>query len=169
GFRWMCRLAHWGAGACLADDMGLGKTLQAIALLLHRGAGGPALVVAPTSVCFNWEQELRRFAPTLNPRFFGAGDRDALLGDLGPRDVVITTYGLLHTESERLQAVPWHTAVLDEAQAIKNTLTKRSQAAMSLAADFRVILTGTPIENHLGELWNLFQFINPGLLGSSEQ
>jgi len=169
GFRWMCRLAHWGAGACLADDMGLGKTLQAIALLLHRGADGPALVVAPTSVCFNWEQELRRFAPTLTPRFFGAGDRDALLTDLGPRDVVITTYGLLHTESERLQAVPWHTAVLDEAQAIKNTLTKRSQAAMSLAADFRVILTGTPIENHLGELWNLFQFINPGLLGSSEQ
>lgn len=169
GFRWMCRLAHWGAGACLADDMGLGKTLQAIALLLHRGAEGPALVVAPTSVCFNWENELHRFAPTLRPRFFGGPDREELLADLGPRDVVIASYGLLHSEAERLQAVSWHTAVLDEAQAIKNTLTKRSRAAMALQADFRLILTGTPIENHLGELWNLFQFINPGLLGSSEQ
>jgi superfamily II DNA or RNA helicase len=169
GFRWLSRLAHWGAGACLADDMGLGKTLQAIALLLRRGGGGPALVVAPTSVCFNWEAELRRFAPTLNPRFFGAGDRDAFFENLGSRDVVITSYGLLNTEAERLQAITWHTAILDEAQAIKNTLTKRSQVAMSLTADFRVILTGTPIENHLGELWNLFQFINPGLLGSLEE
>jgi superfamily II DNA or RNA helicase len=169
GFRWLCRLSHWGAGACLADDMGLGKTLQAIALLLHRGAEGPALVIAPTSVCFNWESELRRFAPTLNPRIFGAGDREAFFANLGPRDVVITSYGLLHNEAVRLQAVKWHTAILDEAQAIKNTSTKRSQAAMSLTADFRMIMTGTPIENHLGELWNLFQFINPGLLGSMEQ
>ena len=169
GFRWLCRLSQWGAGACLADDMGLGKTLQAIAILLRRGADGPALVVAPTSVCFNWEAELHRFAPTLNPRMFGTGDRDAFFAELGPRDVVITSYGLLHTEAERLQAVHWHTAILDEAQAIKNTLTKRSQAAMSLTADFRMIMTGTPIENHLGELWNLFQFINPGLLGSLDQ
>lgn len=168
GFRWLCRLAHWGAGACLADDMGLGKTLQAIALLLRRGADGPALVIAPMSVCFNWEAELHRFAPTLTPRMFGAGDRDAFFTDLGPRDVVIMSYGLLHTEADRLQPVQWNTAILDEAQAIKNTLTKRSQAAMSLTADFRLILTGTPIENHLGELWNLFQFINPGLLGSIE-
>lgn len=169
GFRWLCRLAHWGAGACLADDMGLGKTLQAIAMLLRRGADGPAIVIAPMSVCFNWEAELHKFAPTLTPRMFGAGDRDAFFAELGPRDVVITSYGLLHTEAERLQAVHWHTAILDEAQAIKNTLTKRSQAAMSLTADFRMIMTGTPIENHLGELWNLFQFINPGLLGSIEQ
>ena len=169
GFRWMSRLAHWGAGACMADDMGLGKTLQAIALMLRRGGDGPALVIAPTSVCFNWEAELRRFAPTLNPRLFGAGDREAFFDDLGPRDVVIASYGLLNSEIERLQARTWHTAILDEAQAIKNTLTKRSQAAMSLAADFRLILTGTPIENHLGELWNLFQFINPGLLGSLEE
>ena len=169
GFRWLCRLAHWGAGACLADDMGLGKTLQAIALLLRRAAEGPALVIAPTSVCFNWEAELRRFAPTLNPRMLGAGDRDTFFGDLGPRDVVITSYGLLNSEVERMQSIKWHTTILDEAQAIKNTLTKRSQAAMSLSADFRLILTGTPIENHLGELWNLFQFINPGLLGTIEQ
>ena len=169
GFRWLCRLSHWGAGACLADDMGLGKTLQALALLLRRAADGPALVIAPTSVCFNWEAELRRFAPTLNPSVFGAGDRDAFLAELGPRDVAITSYGLLNTEIERLQSIQWHTTILDEAQAIKNTLTKRSQSAMSLKANFRLILTGTPIENHLGELWNLFQFINPGLLGSMEQ
>ncbi len=169
GFRWLCRLAHLGAGACLADDMGLGKTLQAIALLLRRAAEGPALVIAPTSVCFNWEAELRRFAPTLNPRLLGAGDRDAFFAELGPRDVVITSYGLLNTEVERMQSIKWHTTILDEAQAIKNTLTKRSQSAMSLSADFRLILTGTPIENHLGELWNLFQFINPGLLGTIEQ
>jgi len=138
-------------------------------MLLRRGADGPALVIAPMSVCFNWEAELHRFAPTLNPCMFGAGDRDAFFAELGPRDVVITSYGLLHTEAERLQAVHWNTAILDEAQAIKNTLTKRSQAAMSLTSDFRLIMTGTPIENHLGELWNLFQFINPGLLGSIEQ
>jgi superfamily II DNA or RNA helicase len=169
GYRWLCRLSHWGVGACLADDMGLGKTLQAIALLLQRGADGPALVIAPTSVCFNWETELHRFAPTLNPRLLGGGDRTAFFADLGPRDVAIISYGLLNTEIERLQAIEWRTIILDEAQAIKNTLTKRSQAAMSLTSDFRLILTGTPIENHLGELWNLFQFINPGLLGSLEQ
>jgi superfamily II DNA or RNA helicase len=166
GFQWLCRLAHWGVGACLADDMGLGKTIQAISLLLHRAADGPALIVAPTSVAFNWLNEIQRFAPTLNTRIFGGGDREAFFQELGPRDVVITSYGLLYNEAERFQARPWHTAILDEAQAIKNMATKRSQAAMGLDADFRVILTGTPLENHLGELWNLFQFINPGLLGS---
>ena len=169
GYQWLCRLAHWGAGACLADDMGLGKTLQAIALLLHRAAGGPALVVAPTSLGFNWENELFRFAPTLKVHNFANSDRDTLFQDLGPRDIVITSYGLLQNESARFNQVAWNTIVLDEAQAIKNTATKRSQAAMELQADFRLILTGTPIENHLGELWNLMQFINPGLLGSSDQ
>ena len=168
GFRWLCRLSHWGVGACLADDMGLGKTIQAIALLLHRAVDGPALIVAPTSVAFNWLNEIQRFAPTLNARIFGGGDRTAFFEELGPRDVVIASYGLLHNEAERFQAQPWHTAILDEAQAIKNMATKRSQAAMGLEADFRVILTGTPLENHLGELWNLYQFINPGLLGSHE-
>jgi superfamily II DNA or RNA helicase len=168
GFRWLARLAHWGAGACLADDMGLGKTIQALALLLHRDEGGPALVVAPTSVTFNWMEEAARFAPTLNIRQFGNGDRDECLKDLGPRDVVVLSYGLLHFEAERFEKIDWHTAILDEAQAIKNTATKRSQAAMALSADFRVIMTGTPVENHLGELWNLFRFINPGLLGSQK-
>lgn len=166
GFQWLCRLAHWGVGACLADDMGLGKTIQAMALMLHRAADGPALIVAPTSVAFNWQNEIQRFAPTLDARIFGGGDREAFFEGLGARDVVITSYGLLYNEAERIQAQRWHTAILDEAQAIKNMATKRSQAAMGLEADYRVILTGTPLENHLGELWNLFQFINPGLLGS---
>ena len=168
GFEWLARLAQWGVGACLADDMGLGKTIQALALLLLRSADGPALVVAPTSVAFNWQNEIVRFAPTLNVRLFGAGDREAAMKDLGPRDVVICSYGLLYNEAKRLQSQAWHTVILDEAQAIKNVATKRSQAAMGLDADFRLIMTGTPLENHLGELWNLLQFINPGLLGSPE-
>lgn len=168
GFRWLARLAAWGVGGCLADDMGLGKTIQALALLLHRAADGPALVVAPTSVTFNWLSEIQRYAPTLNARLFSGGSRDATLKNLGPRDLVICSYGLLHTEAERLQAQAWHTIVLDEAQAIKNMATQRSQAAMGLQADFRLIMTGTPLENHLGELWNLLEFINPGLLGSVE-
>ncbi|NQU21359.1 MAG: DEAD/DEAH box helicase, partial [Candidatus Nealsonbacteria bacterium] len=168
GFQWLSRLAAWGVGGCLADDMGLGKTIQALALLLHRAADGPALVVAPTSVTFNWINEAHRFAPTLNTRVFGVGDRSALLKKLGPRDLVICSYGLLHSEAKRLQSQPWHTVVLDEAQAIKNMATRRSRAAMGLEADFRLIMTGTPLENHLGELWNLLEFINPGLLGSLE-
>jgi SNF2 family DNA or RNA helicase len=168
GYHWLCRLAHWGAGACLADDMGLGKTLQALALLLHRAADGPALVVAPTSVMFNWLHEARCFAPALNLSLFGPGDRGTFFDGLGPHDVVVCSYGLLNNEAERFQAQPWHTVILDEAQAIKNMTTQRSQAVMGLAADFRLIMTGTPLENHLGELWNLFQFINPGLLGPYE-
>jgi SNF2 family DNA or RNA helicase len=168
GYHWLCRLAHWGAGACLADDMGLGKTIQALALLLHRSAGGPALVVAPTSVMFNWQHEARRFAPALHFSIFGPGDRAAFFDDLGPHEVVVCSYGLLSNEAERLQSQHWHTVILDEAQAIKNMTTQRSQAVMGLAADFRLIMTGTPLENHLGELWNLFQFINPGLLGTYE-
>ncbi len=166
GFQWMARLAEAGFGACLADDMGLGKTIQALALLLQRGRGGPALVVAPTSVCANWASEILKFAPSLRVRPFAEGDREQTLNSLESMDVMLCSYGLLHTESERLKAVEWSTVILDEAQAIKNAFTKRSQAAMELQAGFRLILSGTPLENHLGELWNLFRFINPGLLGS---
>ena len=168
GYQWLSRLAHWGVGACLADDMGLGKTLQALALLLARAPQGAALVVAPTSVCMNWVGEVARFAPTLNIILFGTGDRALALQDLKPFDLVICSYGLLQQESERFSAVPWHTLVLDEAQAIKNHQTKRAQAAMALQGDFRMMCSGTPLENHLGELWSLFRFINPGLLGSLE-
>ncbi len=168
GYRWLARLAHWGAGACLADDMGLGKTVQALAMILARAPDGPTLVLAPMSVCSNWIAEASRFAPTLQPKRFGDGDRDQMLESAGPFDLIVCTYGLLQSEGERLAGVTWSTIVADEAQAFKNAQTKRSQAMMKLNGGFRMITTGTPIENHLGELWNLFRFINPGLLGSLE-
>ena len=168
GFKWATRLAEWGAGACLADDMGLGKTVQALTVALSRAPSGPTLVVAPTSVCPNWVDEARRFAPTLNCLLFGPGNRKKMLESAGAFDVVICSYGLLHQEADNLSEIQWSMIVLDEAQAIKNRETMRSRAAMRLAGDFRMITTGTPIENHLGELHNLFSFINPGLLGSTD-
>jgi superfamily II DNA or RNA helicase len=171
GFRWLARLSRWGAGACLADDMGLGKTVQALALLLQRAPDGPALVVAPTSVCANWVQEARRFAPTLNViNYTGAvSARAQLIEAPGPFDLVITTYGLLQIDADALTQVDWHSAALDEAQAIRNPATKRARAARKLKAGFRLVTTGTPIQNNLTDLYSLFSFINPGLLGSLEQ
>jgi SNF2 family DNA or RNA helicase len=170
GFDWASRLAHWGAGACLADDMGLGKTLQALALMLARASEGPSLVIAPTSVCFNWQQEALKFTPTLVIKLFAdattTAQREALLNNVSPFDCVIISYGLLQRESELLKKVHWHTIVADEAQAIKNPLAKRTKAACALTGDFKIITTGTPIENDLTELWSLFRFINPGLLGN---
>ncbi len=168
GFRWLARLAHWGAGACLADDMGLGKTVQALGLILSRAPAGPTLVLAPMSVCGNWVEEAGRFAPTLRPKRFGPGDRAAAIDEAGPFDLIVCSYGLLQSEGKRLAGRHWETIVADEAQAFKNPTTKRSQAIMRLKGGFKMITTGTPIENHLGELWNLFRFINPGLLGAQE-
>ena len=170
GYEWLARLSQWGAGACLADDMGLGKTVQTLALLLHRAPDGPALVVAPTSVVANWIDEARRFAPTLKVATYGgaAASRGEQLDDLGPFDLVVTSYGLLQNDIDKLAAVPWRSAVLDEAQAIKNPATKRAKAVRRLQADFRLITTGTPIQNNLIDLHSLFSFINPGLLGSLE-
>ncbi|MBF0371592.1 MAG: DEAD/DEAH box helicase [Magnetococcales bacterium] len=169
GFQWLSRLASWGVGACLADDMGLGKTMQALGLILSKASEGPSLVMAPTSVCLNWQGEIERFAPTLNGISFGGSRRQETLDGLKPFDVLICSYGLLQQETEMLSAVNWNVIVLDEAQAIKNRMTKRSKAAMALSGSFKMITTGTPIENHLGELWNLFRFLNPGLLGSLER
>ena len=169
GFCWLNRLAHWGVGACLADDMGLGKTVQALAQILTMASRGPSLVVAPTSVCMNWESETLKFAPTLNVVMFGGANREQSLKKLKPFDLVVCSYGLLQQEGALLSAVGWQAIVLDEAQAIKNMATKRSQAAMGLSGEFKMVATGTPIENHLGELWNVFRFINPGLLGSLKQ
>ena len=166
GFNWLGRLAHWGVGGCLADDMGLGKTLQSLAIILNLASEGPSLVVAPTSVSNNWKSEVNKFTPTLKIQTLVSGDRKKTIEELGSFDLLITTYTLLQQESELLSHVKWQTVILDEAQAIKNAATKRSQAAMMLNAKFKLITTGTPIENHLGELWNLFHFINPGLLGT---
>ena len=171
GFRWLARLSRWGAGACLADDMGLGKTVQTLALLLDRAPNGPALVVAPTSVVANWTDEARRFAPTLNVKLYTgqAAARAELLDAPAPFDLYVTTYGVLQNDIERLAAVQWHSAVLDEAQAIKNPAAKRTRAARAVPADFRMVTTGTPIQNNLVDLHSLFSFINPGMLGSLAQ
>ena len=169
GYQWMMRLSAWGAGACLADDMGLGKTVQTIAFLLAHSAEGPSLVVAPASVVANWQSELQRFAPSLRCHRMGDYyDRAKLVEEVGSGDVVITTYGLIVSTAQHLQSREWNTVCLDEAHVIKNRGTKTSAAIMQLQATHRIILTGTPVQNHLGELWNLFQFVNPGLLGSYE-
>ena len=171
GYEWMCRLAYWGAGACLADDMGLGKTLQAITLMQSRAAQGPQLVIMPTSLLHNWVSELNRFAPALNVKLLNQQgvNRQQIVTDAEPADIVLATYGLLVTEGELLSQRTWTTIVLDEAHTIKNRDTQTSKAAMTLKGDFRLMLTGTPLQNHLNEIWNLFQFANPGLLGSYQQ
>lgn len=169
GYKWMAKLAHWGVGACLADDMGLGKTIQIISILLQRASKGAALVVVPASVCGNWQSEIKKFAPTLNPVLVYDLNKSFDLADFGPFDVPIISYGLLVSRSKEVTEKKWHTLILDEAHAIKNNNTKRYKAAMKLKAGFKIVATGTPIQNHLGELWSLFQFINPGFLGSLKQ
>ncbi len=168
GARWMLRLAHWGVGGCLADDMGLGKTLQSLAVMEARKSGGAQLVVAPTSVCANWKSECERFTPGLRPILYEGAEREQLLDKLGPGDVLIASYALLALD-ERLQEVGFHSAFYDEAQYLKNHATKRSQAARALNADWSMALTGTPIENHLGELWSIFHAVSPELLGGHKR
>ena len=166
GVRWLQRTAHWSPGAVLADDMGLGKTLQALALLLHRAADGPALVVAPTSVGFNWLAEAARFAPGLRCRSYRGRGRRALLTELGPGDVLVTSWDLLVRDTAALSGVAFATVVLDEAQAIKNPQTRRHRAVRDLDRGFTLALTGTPVENRSDELWSLFAAVVPGLLGA---
>jgi len=167
GYQWAMRLAEAGCGACLADDMGLGKTLQALAVLLARAAGGPALVVAPTSLMGNWQAEARRFAPGLKVHVYAEhDDRDGLIARAQAHDVVLLSYALLQIDAEAFAARAWHTLVLDEAQALKNAAAKRTQAAQGLKAAFRMALSGTPIENRLAELWSVMRICNPGLLGT---
>ncbi len=169
GYRWLMRLAGWGAGALLADDMGLGKTVQALAMLAARAGEGPALVVAPTSVIGNWRGEAIRFAPALEVQVYGDGDREAQLESLAAGSLLLVSYGLLAANADAFAERRFATLVLDEAQAIKNPSTQRAQAARRVQADFRLAMTGTPIENHLGELWSLMRVLNPGLLGSRER
>jgi SNF2 family DNA or RNA helicase len=176
GLDWLARMADLGLGACLADDMGLGKTIQLLALLLHRRTGArdgerPNLLVCPTSVVGNWEYEIGRFAPSLPViRHYGAERaRSAAQFDSAPAGaVVITTYGLLRRDAEVLSGVHWSVAALDEAQNIKSPASRTARAARTLHAGFRVALTGTPVENHLGELWSISEFLNPRLLGPLE-
>ena len=169
GFAWMVRLAHAGLGAVLADDMGLGKTVQTLALLLQRAALGPALVVAPTSVCGNWAAEAARFAPTLRVLVYGEGERATMLQQVAAHDLVIASYALVQIDEAAFAAREWATLVIDEAQAVKNAATKRAQAIGALPAGFRLALTGTPVENRLADLWSIMNLLNPGLLGSASQ
>lgn len=169
GYEWISRLNEWGAGALLADDMGLGKTVQTIAYLLAKAHEGPQLVVAPASVAPNWMKELEKFAPTLNINMLNfAPNRSLTIARAAAGDVIVMTYTLLLSVRQEITSKEWVTAVLDEAHVIKNRGAKTSGVCMKLKAKNRVMLTGTPVQNHLGELWNLFQFVNPGLLGSYE-
>ena len=173
GLSWLAFLGRWGLGACLADDMGLGKTIQTLALVQRDREEGattarPVLVVCPTSVSTNWLREAERFVPELEARLHHGPDRlrgPEFTEAAGTADLIVTTYALLHRDIEDLAKVPWRAVVLDEAQNIKNPDTRRARAARSLPADFRVALTGTPVENHVGDLWSIMEFLNPGLLG----
>ena len=178
GVRWLYLLAQLGLGACLADDMGLGKTIQVLALLLvlRQQSNGPApgLLVAPASLLANWTSELERFAPSLkaviaHPSEMPAKDLKRMPPEkLRKVDVVITSYGSL-LRLPWIADVSWNLVVLDEAQAIKNASAKQTQAVKKLKAGVRFALTGTPIENRLGDLWSIFDFLNPGLLGSAKE
>ncbi len=169
GFKWLRRLSEWGVGGVLADDMGLGKTVQTLAVLVDRAQLGPSLVIAPTSVGFNWLREIQRFAPQLSVHSYRDTDRNEFFQELGPGHIVVCSYGLALRDADKLGKVAWSNLVLDEAQAIKNSQSKTSQAIAGIEADWKVALTGTPVENHLGELWSLFRIISPGLLGGWEQ
>ena len=170
GYRWLARLADAGLGAILADDMGLGKTIQSLALLLRRAKLGPALVVAPTSVVDNWRREAERFAPQLRCSILAqASDRAELLAEARAGSVILTSYGLLANEIEALAEIEFGTLVFDEAHALKNARSRRSKAARKLRGGFRLALTGTPLENHLGELWSVMQSSVPGLLGTQKR
>ena len=194
GVRWLWFLTRLGLGACLADDMGLGKTIQVIDLLLRlrdeppaaprrqrrrssRAASTrrPSLLVVPASLVGNWKQELARFAPQLKPLFVHRSETEAAVLDgiaadperaLAGHDVVVTTYTLVK-KLDWITAVPWRLAVLDEAQAIKNASSAQTKVVKRLRAEARIALTGTPVENQLGDLWSLFDFCCPGLLGSA--
>ncbi len=181
GFSWMSFLQRWGLGGCLADDMGLGKTIQVLALIQqHRrqqaakGNGTdprrPFLLICPTSVISNWEKEALRFTPELDVMIHHGGDRitsaAAFRREAQGHDIVVSSYGLLHRDLKVMKNAGWGGIVLDEAQNIKNPQTKQSRASREIDADCRFALTGTPVENNVGDLWSIMEFLNPGLLGS---
>jgi non-specific serine/threonine protein kinase len=176
GVSWLRFMTKLGLGACLADDMGLGKTIQMIALLLHvqearepsKNGKKPSLLVVPASLISNWKSELARFAPSLTAEVVHPSEPQSQeKSRLQTCDLVITTYGML-TRQEALRTQPWNIVALDEAQAIKNSGTRQAKVVKELQATSRIALTGTPVENRLSDLWSLFDFLNPGLLGSAK-
>ncbi|MDW7709496.1 MAG: DEAD/DEAH box helicase [Deferrisomatales bacterium] len=175
GYSWLGFLRQWGLGACLADDMGLGKTIQALALVLRDWTATapeerrPVLLVCPTSVVGNWQKEAERFAPDLPVLVHHGVSRakgEAFRAEAGRHALVLSSYALLHRDAAVLAGVPWAGVILDEAQNIKNPETQQARAARGLPADYRLALTGTPVENNVGDLWSLMEFLNPGLLGT---
>lgn len=173
GYQWMQFLLEHGLHGILADDMGLGKTLQTLTHLLAeiesgRNAGKASLVVAPTSVVMNWQREAAKFAPGLRVLVLQGADRRARFRKIPQSDLVLTSYALLHRDLDALLEHPFHLLVLDEAQHVKNPDAQVTRAVASLRADHRLCLSGTPVENHLGELWSLMQFLMPGFLGTLE-
>ena len=175
GLGWLHFLQEFHLGGCLADDMGLGKTVQVLALLdEHRQrpaaapqGGGPSLVVVPRSLVFNWIEEATRFTPNLRVLNYTGLDRGGSLEHLDAYDVMVTTYGTLRRDIPQLKDITFDYAILDEAQAIKNAQSQAAKACRLIHARHRLAMTGTPVENHLGELWSLFEFLNPGMLGRS--
>ncbi len=175
GFSWLAFLERWGLGACLADDMGLGKTAQLIAFLLHlqeqNALTQPTLVVCPTSVLGNWEREVKKFAPSLKVTIHHGDKRskgEVFVKEVQKHEVVITSYALIYRDIKSFESVSWQGVVLDEAQNVKNPEAKQSQAVRQLKANFKIALTGTPVENRLGELWSILDFLNPGYLGAKQ-
>jgi len=171
GLGWMDFLRRFSFGGCLADDMGVGKTAQVLALLEKRrelrvdGKAGPSLVVVPRSLIFNWKQEAERFTPQLRVLDYTGLNRGGT--DFSGYDLILTTYGTLRRDAARLKDIEFDYVVLDEAQAVKNAGTESAKAVRLLRGEHRLALSGTPVENHLGELWSLFEFLNPGMLGAA--
>jgi superfamily II DNA or RNA helicase len=172
GMSWLQFLTRWGLGACLADDMGLGKTIQTLALLercREQGETRPVLLICPTSVINNWRKESEKFTPAIRTMIHHGNERHketAFLKAVEASSLIISSYGLMVRDYKILSKVNWGGVILDEAQFIKNPATKQSKLARSIEAGFRIALTGTPVENHVGELWSLMDFLNPGWLGS---
>jgi SNF2 family DNA or RNA helicase len=173
GFSWLSFLEKWGLGACLADDMGLGKTIQLISFLLklkeEEILSNPVLIVCPTSVLNNWEREIKKFAPTLSVIIHHGDNRKKakdFIKEVENKNIILTSYSLVFRDEKTLNLVDWQGIVLDEAQNIKNSQAKQSQAIRKIKAGFRIALTGTPVENRLSELWSILDFLNPGILGN---
>ena len=175
GYSWLSFLRRWGLGACLADDMGLGKTIQTLALIQRDrrlGEERPVLLICPTSVINNWRKEADRFVPDLPVMVHHGAGRirdESFTAEAGRHAIVISSYGLLHRDIDLFRKMSWSGIVLDEAQNVKNAGTRQSMAARSIGADYRVALTGTPVENNVGDLWAIMEFLNPGFLGSQSE
>ncbi len=175
GFSWLAFLKKWGLGACLADDMGLGKTIQALALIQHEWEEGnrkPYLIICPTSLTGNWQKEATKFTPDLPVLVHHGVNRNkgaAFKKDAEKYAIIISSYSLLHRDIEILKTIDWGGTILDEAQNIKNPKTKQARSARSIKSEYRIALTGTPIENNVGDLWSIMEFLNAGFLGSQAE